>query len=93
MATPERTGDDERARARAGHEYRQLYAPKALVLLSHYPFYNLFTQFLQQVSRGRAHVTAVCVFSPASARGVTRLTLCNFPFLSRLPFCCCGLNK
>lgn len=49
MATPERTGGDERARARAGHEYPQLYAPKALVLLSHYPFYNLFTQFLQQV--------------------------------------------
>lgn len=49
MATPERTGGDERARARAGHEYRQLYAPKALVLLSHYPFYNLYAQFLQQV--------------------------------------------
>ncbi|CAN0266561.1 unnamed protein product, partial [Ectocarpus fasciculatus] len=28
-----------------------LYAPKALVLLSHYPFYNLFTQFLQQIYR------------------------------------------
>ncbi|CAM9247735.1 unnamed protein product, partial [Ectocarpus sp. 8 AP-2014] len=51
MATPERTGGDERARARAGHEYPQLYAPKALVLLSHYPFYNLFTQFLQQIYR------------------------------------------
>ena len=49
MATPERTGGDERARERAGHQYPQLYAPKALVLLSHYPFYNLYTQFLQQV--------------------------------------------
>lgn len=49
MATPERTGGDDRASLQAGHHYRQLYAPKALVLLSHYPFYNLFTQFLQQV--------------------------------------------
>lgn len=50
MATPERTGGDDRERARAGHQFRQLYAPKALVLLSHYPFYNLYTQFLQQVA-------------------------------------------
>eukprot|EP00752_Nemacystus_decipiens_P011001 g9775.t1 len=51
MATPERTGGDERGRERAGHQYPQLYAPKALVLLSHYPFYNLYTQFLQQIYR------------------------------------------
>lgn len=49
MATPEKTGGDDRTRAPAGHQFRQLYAPKALVLLSHYPFYNLYTQFLQQV--------------------------------------------
>lgn len=49
MATPERTGPDERARARAEQQFRPLYVPKALVLLSHYPFYSLYTQFLQQV--------------------------------------------
>lgn len=58
MATPERTGGDERARAQGAQQPRQLYAPKALVLLSHYPFYNLYTQFLQQVRRAAHHPLA-----------------------------------
>ena len=28
-----------------------VFAPKALILLSHYPFYNLFREFLQQLYR------------------------------------------
>ncbi|CAM9515935.1 unnamed protein product, partial [Sphacelaria rigidula] len=51
MATPERTGTDERARRRAEQHFPQLYGQKALVLVSHYPFYNLYTQFLQQIYR------------------------------------------
>ncbi|CAN0436941.1 unnamed protein product [Discosporangium mesarthrocarpum] len=29
---------------------KPVYSPKALVLLSHYPFYNVYSQFLQQVT-------------------------------------------
>jgi DENN (AEX-3) domain len=41
------------AGARAGRQQPAppLYCPKALLLLSHYPFYNVYSQFLQQLYR------------------------------------------
>lgn len=64
MATPERTGTDERARRRAEQHFPQLYGQKALVLVSHYPFYNLYAQFLQQV---RVYTILKCVSNPGSS--------------------------
>lgn len=36
-----------------------LYAPKALVILSHYPFYNLFREYLEQIYRVSLSVSSL----------------------------------
>lgn len=43
-ATPEHHGS-----ADSVEDGKVLYAPKALVVLSHYPFFHLFTRFLEQI--------------------------------------------